>query len=142
MADSLCDKACVMYVSDHGEDLYDDKRHRYMHASPVPSYYQLRVPLLVWTSQEYGHAHAAEVDAMVLNSCKPIAANQVVFHTLLGLSGIETPYGRDDYSLCSPLFSSPKRYYLNDHNEPMMLNEIGLKTEDVAMMHKNGLLYP
>lgn len=134
--------ACVMYLSDHGEDIYDDDRRLYMHASPVPSYYQLRVPLLVWTSPGYEQCHPGEVTALRDNYEKPVASNLVVFHTLLGLSGVRTPYVREAYSLCSPKYSSPKRYYLNDHNEPMPMDEIGLKRQDIEMMRMQGITYP
>ena len=142
LADSIGGSACVMYLSDHGEDLYDDERHRYMHASPVPSYYQLRVPFMVWTSPEYAQHHPAEDGALRSNVMQPIASNQVVFHTLLGLSGIRTEYRRDSLSLCSPAFSAPERFYLNDHNEPCRLNEIGLKPQDLKMIKQNHLRYP
>ena len=32
----------MLYTSDHGEDIFDDSRHLFLHASPVPSYYQLQ----------------------------------------------------------------------------------------------------
>ncbi|MVX36183.1 phosphoethanolamine transferase [Myroides sp. LoEW2-1] len=43
----------LLYTSDHGEDLFDDKRGKFLHASPTPTYYQLRIPLFVWFSNEY-----------------------------------------------------------------------------------------
>ena len=33
--------ASMLYLSDHGEDIFDDARARYLHASPIPTYYQL-----------------------------------------------------------------------------------------------------
>ena len=35
--------AAMLYTSDHGEDIFDDSRHLFLHASPVPSYYQLHI---------------------------------------------------------------------------------------------------
>ncbi|MGN0214142.1 MAG: sulfatase-like hydrolase/transferase [Muribaculaceae bacterium] len=134
--------ACVMYLSDHGEDIYDDDRRLYMHASPIPSYYQLHVPFIMWTSEGYEQNHPDENNALRANVRKPVASNLVVFHTLLGLAGVETPYANNAFSLCSPLYSSPKRYYLNDHNDPMPMNEIGLKEQDVEMLRKNKMQYP
>ena len=45
--------AAMLYTSDHGEDIFDDSRHLFLHASPVPSYYQLHVPFLIWMSDNY-----------------------------------------------------------------------------------------
>ena len=134
--------ACVVYLSDHGEDIYDDDRRLYMHASPSPSYYQLHVPLLVWTSESYEQNHPAEDAALRANVNKPVASNLVVFHTLLGLSGVTTPYAKNAFSLCSPAYSSPKRFYLNDHNDPLPMDEIGLKHQDLMMLRKQHMQYP
>ena len=41
--------AALIYTSDHGEDIFDDPRHLFLHASPVPSYYQLHIPFLTMT---------------------------------------------------------------------------------------------
>ena len=30
--------SAMLYTSDHGEDIFDDHRHLFLHASPVPSY--------------------------------------------------------------------------------------------------------
>ena len=42
--------SAMLYTSDHGEDIFDDDRKLFLHASPVPSYYQLHVPFLIWMS--------------------------------------------------------------------------------------------
>ena len=49
--------AAVIYLADHGEDIYDDARHRFLHASPTPTYWQIHVPMLMWMSEEYRRAH-------------------------------------------------------------------------------------
>lgn len=36
-----------LYSSDHGEDIMDDRHQRFLHASPNPSFYQLRIPMLM-----------------------------------------------------------------------------------------------
>ena len=46
----------MLYLSDHGEDIFDDPRHLFLHASPVPSYYQLHIPFLIWMSDSYREA--------------------------------------------------------------------------------------
>ena len=51
------------------------------------------------------------------NKDKAISSRNV-FHTILSLGGIHTPYRSDSLSIVSPLFVETKRYYLNDHNQP------------------------
>ena len=45
--------ASMLYLSDHGEDIFDDARARYLHASPIPTYYQLHIPYIIWFSDDY-----------------------------------------------------------------------------------------
>lgn len=134
--------AAVLYVSDHGEDLYDDDRRMILHASPVPSYYQLHVPFLIWTSKEYEQKYADKLAALKMNLHKPVASNLVVFHTLLDMSGLQTPYFKAIHSLASMKYVPTTRYYLNDHNMAKNLNKIGLKEEDEKLFAKHRMRYP
>ena len=45
--------AAMVYTSDHGEDIFDDARHLFLHSSPFPSFSQLHVPLIVCSSLTY-----------------------------------------------------------------------------------------
>ena len=47
----------LMYTSDHGENIFDDHRRLFLHASPRPSQYDTDVPLIVWTSKTYATQH-------------------------------------------------------------------------------------
>lgn len=134
--------SAIVYTSDHGEDIFDDDRNLFLHASPVPSAHQLHVPYLIWTSQEFQKEYPEKITAMSANKNKPVSSNLVTFHTLLDLSGVETFNYEPQYSLSCPKYSSPKRYYLNDHNEAMPMNEIGLKKEDVEYFRVNRLVFP
>ena len=131
----------MLYISDHGEDLMDDRRGHFLHASPLPTYYQLHVPMLIWFSSEYDRlwpslrANAAE------NVDKPMTSN-VTFHTMLSIGGVETAYRSDSRSVVSDGFSVSTRHYLDDHNNPRMLDKIGLKALDVEMFNKVGIQYP
>ncbi|MDE6109311.1 MAG: lipid A phosphoethanolamine transferase, partial [Muribaculaceae bacterium] len=46
-----CAHSAMLFIPDHGEDIFDDSRHRFLHASPTPTYWQLHVPMVLWTSQ-------------------------------------------------------------------------------------------
>ena len=49
--------ASMLYLSDHGEDIFDDSRARYLHASPIPTYYQLHIPYVIWFSKAYRESY-------------------------------------------------------------------------------------
>lgn len=138
--DDMNVKAVMIYVSDHGEDIFDDDRGRFLHASPMPTYYQLHVPMIVWTSEEYDAAYPDIRRVLEANREKYIAPSQNIFHTLLQISGINTPYYDAEESVSSPSFKSPAPLYLNDYNEGVPLMESGIKENDVKHFNAVGIL--
>lgn len=132
--------AVMLYTSDHGEDIYDDDRNLYMHASPYPSYYQLHVPLLCWMNEEYRTLHPQRY-ALMQKREKDALQTDCVYPTMLGLAGISTPYGQSRLSLCSPEYKEKKvRTYLTDHNEAVTLEEY-LEPQDFEVMDKKNIKY-
>lgn len=133
--------SAMLYTSDHGENIFDDDRKLFLHASPIPSYYELHVPLLVWMSPSYEQLCPAEAAALRANSRKSVATSASVFHTLLSLAGIATPLRVDSLSVASSSYKCGERHYLNDHNLPVPLKKIMRGEEDFAMFRKMGLRY-
>ena len=134
--------SAVVFTSDHGEDIFDDSRQRFLHASPQPTYFQLRVPLLVWTSQGFAQQHPDAVSQLKEHAAIPVSTNMVVFHTLLDLSGIDSPFKNLALSLASDSFVRHRRLYINDHNELMPLDSCGLHRLDKELFRKNNLAFP
>lgn len=133
--------AALLYTSDHGEDIFDDERNRFLHASPIPSYYQIHVPFLIWVSSNYKEQFYDLCSVVDSNKEKPVSTNLVAFHTLLSLAGIESPYLEQNYSLGSIKYNIDKRYYLNDHCKPETFHQVGLKKADFLMFDKMNLHY-
>ena len=117
----------LMYTSDHGENIFDDHRRLFLHASPRPSQYDTDVPLLVWTSKTYASQHPMEFGAMLGNRKKGVQSNASVFPTMLCLAGIETRVRVDSLSLTNPRYRLGTRHYLNDHNHAVPLVVYGIK---------------
>jgi glucan phosphoethanolaminetransferase (alkaline phosphatase superfamily) len=131
-------QAAMLYVSDHGEDIYDDRRNLYLHASPWPSYYQLHVPFLIWTDSTYRAEHPQRVELLASRTAEPIQTD-CVFPTMLGLGGIETPLGQDSLALTSEKYiTKEKRTYLSDHNKPLTFDRC-LGKMDFKAMEERGL---
>ena len=124
--------AAMMYTSDHGEDIFDDARHLFLHASPFPSFWQLHVPLIVWTSADYRQRHADIVSCLDANRHRKAESNSV-FHTLLAMGGVETSYRNDALSLASPVFASHPRLFIDDHNEPRLYHQCFAQKDFEAM---------
>lgn len=133
--------AAMIYTSDHGEDIFDDSRHLFLHASPVPSYYQLHVPFLVWMSDSYREAYPEHWKAIGANKAKNVSSSTSFFPTILDLGGILTPYCNYSSSVASGHYKMKSRIYLNDHNEPRSLNNLGMKKHDFNMLKKKEIEY-
>lgn len=116
-------KAVVLYTSDHGEELFDDGKH-FMHASPIPSPNQLRVPLFVWTSPSYADSHQSVLSALSHNISKRVSISRSVFHTLIQMADIQTPVLDRQSSLADTHFHETERVYVTDRNTPVSLSHI------------------
>ena len=136
--DSTGRPAAMLYVSDHGEDIFDDHRNMYMHASPYPSYYQLHVPLLCWTSDAYNALHGERVALMAGRQKDPLQTD-CAYPTLLSLMGIQCRNNQTTLSLADKNYrKKTRRSYLNDHNKTMRLEEM-LDAEDIEVMKQRGM---
>ncbi len=128
----------MLYTADHGEDLFDDDRGRFLHASPTPTYYQLRIPIVMWFSDQFKATNTIKMEAIEKNVEIPISTN-AVFHTMLNAANIETKYLEKDLSLVHPSFTARPRMYLNDHDIAVPYLKMNLKPEDFEMLKKNNI---
>ncbi len=128
--------SALLYTSDHGENIFDDSRRLFLHASPVPSYYELHVPFIVWMSDAYRQRYAQMDSTLRANSTKRIATSASAFHTMLTIAGISTPLRNDSLSAASPLFTVRPCLYLDDHNRAVPLNKILRDKKDFILLRK------
>ena len=135
-------QACtaMLYLSDHGEDIFDDSRLRYLHASPIPTYYQLHIPYIIWFSELYRSSYPDKYQKAFQHQLSPVSTN-TVFHTMLDLASIETDNLDETLSLTNGGFVVRDRMYLDDHDDPVPFWEVGLKKADFMMMDKWNLSY-
>ena len=128
--------SALLYCADHGEDLLDDDRGRFLHASPTTTAYQLYVASLAWFSENYRLNFSEKYQAAVGNSMSP-ATTHSMFHTMADMASIESPYLEKDVSLVHADFNKEApRYYLNDHNEAVHYIKTGLEAEDLEVFRK------
>lgn len=129
-------QASIIYAADHGEDIFDDRRKRLTHASPVPTYYQLHVPMFVWMSQKMIDAYPEIAKNIASHTDEFVAPTQAIYPTLIELGSITTPYTQPQNALSSPAYKMPEKVYLNDYNEAIDLMSSGLKWEDFNKLNK------
>lgn len=131
--------AAMLFVPDHGEDIFDDDRERFLHASPNPTYWQIHVPLVLWFSPGHSALHPEQARAARANAGKDVASSRTVFDTMLSLAGITTNHSRPFRALTDSTYSMEPRMYLNDYNEGVALERAGLHSEDFQMLAKKGI---
>lgn len=137
--DSLDVPAVMFYTSDHGEDIFDDERGRFLHASPTPTYYQLHVPIVLWTSGEYAAMFPEKTKAMRANAHRYVSSTRSLFHTILDMAGVSSPMYDPSLSIMSERYRPPQARYLNDYNESIMMSRSGLRAPDFVQMRRHGL---
>ncbi len=131
--------SALLYCADHGEDLQDDERQRFLHASPTTTAYQLYVASLAWFSEDYRTNFPEKYAAAVRNADAP-ATTHALFHTMADMASIEGRFVDYGVSLVNDRFDrkAPRRY-LNDHNEAVPYRKTGLKKQDMEVFRKLGI---
>ena len=109
--------SAMLYTSDHGENIFDDDRHLFLHAAPKASDYELHVPFIIWTSEGFSRQYPDILKALGENRTKQVQSSLSAFHTMLGIGGIQTHYRLDEYSVASDKYHPVKLLYLDDHDE-------------------------
>ena len=130
----------MLYLSDHGEDIFDDSRARYLHASPIPTYYQLHIPYIIWFSDDYRRTFPEKYRTAMSHSAYPVSTNSV-FHTVLDIAGVRTSVSDSTLALTDQAFAIRDRMYLGDHDEPVPFWKVGLKNADFVMLDKWKMNY-
>lgn len=131
--------SALLYASDHGEDLLDDKRNRFLHASPVPTFYQLNIPFIAWFSEEYKELYPEKSAILISNSSSPVSTTASIFHTLADLASIRSEYVRYNLSLCSDKFQVVPRKYVTDHDKGIRIDELDLSRFDYQQFIERGI---
>ena len=131
--------SALLYCADHGEDLIDDDRERFLHASPTTTAYQLYVASLAWFSEDYRKHFPEKAAAAEANETAP-ATTHALFHTMADMASIRGRFLTTKVSLVSPDFdrTAPRRY-LNDHNEAVPFRKTGLRPEDMEVFRRYGI---
>lgn len=134
IADRQQGLAGVMYTSDHGEDIFDDERNLFLHASPSPSFYQVYVPFVVWTSSGHRSQYPDFTTMLNNNRGEVIASSAAFFPLALDMAGITTAYSPIGWSPARPLQPQDDLYYLTDLNESVPLVNAGFQSQDIERL--------
>lgn len=134
--------AALIYTSDHGEDIFDDSRERFLHASPTPTFRQIHVPMIVWLSSGYRRLYPDAQAALKNNSDRNVSSSLSLFPTIISLAGLKLKHNAPSSAdLSSHFYNEPKRMYLNDYNEGLKLKDAGWREVDYVLCKDFGISY-
>lgn len=133
--------AAMLYVSDHGEDIFDDERERFLHASPVPTYYQIHVPMVLWMSPVLNEKYPDNLKFAKINKDKDISSSKTFFNTMVDIAGIQTKYLNYNNALTDSAFRPAQRVYINDYNEHVRFDKTGLRDLDFNKLKEKGIAF-
>lgn len=94
----------VVYLSDHGQRLYDDNRRQKGHGFGDVNNYDVEVPLVLWTSNSFNVQSARKHAAIVANASKPISTADLAA-SILDLAGIGVDGSRNSRSFVNEKYS-------------------------------------
>jgi len=91
----------LLYVSDHGESLGENKL--YLHGMPfaVAPQEQKQVPLILWLPEASAQATGVSRPCLSQRLDQPLSHDHL-FHTTLGIMGVQTQVRRKDWDLLAP----------------------------------------
>lgn len=110
-------KACawLTYISDHGENLFDDKKLLSQHGYPEPSKYVAHIPWFLWTSNAYDSLFPERVSILRQNKASTLGS-QNVFYTMSELGDI-TFAGQDLTKSAASIMFKPQPQLILGGNE-------------------------
>lgn len=94
----------VIYLPDHGEEVYDQGSQLAGHVEEHPSRYMLEVPLIIYGSPAWRETHPEKWQQICAAVQKPYMTDDMI-HTLLNLLDIRTPEYDATKSLIDPSYN-------------------------------------
>ena len=116
--------AVVIYMPDHGEEMFDEKPYTYgrNHSANINkrlARYEMEIPFWIWGSPRYRENHPYGWQAIQNAKDRPMMVDALP-HLLLYLAGISTPLYRADLNIISSEYNQKRPRILKgvtDYNE-------------------------
>ena len=103
--------AVLIYVSDHGEEVYDYRDHlgrTYGKIDKLQLTYQYDIPFVIWCSDKFKQKYHDVVTAINESTNKPFMSDNMC-HLFFHLGAIQTAFYHEDRDLLSPKYKCEKR---------------------------------
>ena len=115
--DALQAVSALVYVADHGENLFDTEENIVFHGGSEYTPYDFHVPFFVWTSDKYNSRYPFKVENLIRNKDKRLSTD-CIFYSMLDMAGITFPEQIAAKSIVSDsLREYSVRYIINTNME-------------------------
>jgi heptose-I-phosphate ethanolaminephosphotransferase len=110
------DMSCAaLYLSDHGENVYDDLTcstlgHTYSGKLPKPN---IEIPFIIWLSDSYKKHFASQYQILQTHTHQPFVTDDL-YHAILDLCNIQTPTYRPTQSIFNAAYNAKRLRILED----------------------------
>jgi glucan phosphoethanolaminetransferase (alkaline phosphatase superfamily) len=114
MVSRLNNFSSVTYISDHGEDLFDDNRNLTSHhnGSP-PSKYDAHIPFFIWYSPKLKSAYPDKISNLLEHKDAKVSSENLIY-SITSMVGIHYP-GQDSLKdLTNPYFKNNNQLIMGD----------------------------
>ena len=111
--DSLNAVSALVYVADHGENLFDTPDNIVLHAGSTFTKYDLHVPFFVWTSNKYNQQYHEKEANMIENKDKRLTSDNI-FYSFLDMADITFPEQDLSKSIASKQLKEDSVRYMID----------------------------
>lgn len=95
----------MMYMSDHGENLFDDDQTGFGHGSSIITSYEKEIPSFLFTSEQYRIRYPHKVKNIISNVDASINTDHF-FHSVLDLGGVYIDEETTKKSFASEMFEN------------------------------------
>ena len=103
--------AIVIYISDHGEEVYDSMDYVGHHTGADKN--GIEIPFLIWVSEKFREEYPDLCERIANSVHRPYMTDDLI-HTILDITGIETPGYEPERSVINEKFNAERpRIYKN-----------------------------
>ncbi|MDR2691509.1 MAG: phosphoethanolamine transferase [Dysgonamonadaceae bacterium] len=111
--------SALVYVADHGENLFDTEENIVFHGGSEYTPYDFHVPFFVWTSDKYNSRYPFKAENLLRNKDKRLSTDYI-FYSMLDMADITFPGQIMARSIVSDsLREDSIRYIINTNMEVM-----------------------
>jgi heptose-I-phosphate ethanolaminephosphotransferase len=105
-----------IYLSDHGENVYDeDGKIGHNNSTPFPKS-QIEIPFIVWLSETYRDKYPQKTSTIILNADRPFISDDL-FHSVIDLNNIKYDNFEPERSIFNQNFNFKRKRILGDNQD-------------------------